>query len=584
MEHLSQPYGLEIFLKRPIEVLLSVAQLNPPLVLPGTESINQAVHTALQRPTVQLYEPIVVQEGTHTWSLLDFQVLLLAQTQILSLQKQELAEQSQQIVALNDRLTWQANHDSLTQLLNRRAFKRYIQEAIEDARINRSQHILCCLDLDRFKVVNDTCGHGAGDELLRQVAVLLQNGIRKSDLACRLGGDEFALLLRYCELEIGVRVANTLRQTLEDLRFLWKENIFRIGCSMGLTVIDCSTQDLNQVLNAGDSACYIAKNRGGNRVYVYQPNDEELLLQQTALHSVTELQRALDESRLRLYAQPLVKLSKPHWTLGLEGNPTSMVAHPFEEEDLWHDPIVGYEILLRIADPKGEILLPTPFILAAERYKLMPLVDRWVIENLFAFSQTTDVQTLSKQDKSLPVVSESLYMINLSGESIKDEKFPEFVRHQIAIYNVPTHLICFEITETVAITNFSQAARCIRELRSLGFLFALDDFGSGMSSFIYLKHLQVDYLKIDSSFVQEMDKDPISLAIIKAICEVGQSIGLKIIAEGVETLKVLEQLRDLGIDYAQGYKIAHPQPLVQNNSDEKMIRPYPSSARKFLSS
>lgn len=572
LEQLSQPYGLEIFLKRPIHVFLSIARVNEPLILPATTHVTHAVEQALQRPSVQLYEPIVVQDIDNHWSLVDFQVLLLAQTRILSLQKEELAQKSQQIVALNDRLTWQANHDPLTQLLNRRAFKRYVQEAISDAQVSHNQHILCYIDLDRFKVVNDTCGHAAGDELLRQVSHLLQSGLRKSDTVSRLGGDEFALLLRCCELDDGIRIANTLRKEVEDLRFTWKGKVFRIGASIGLVSIDLTSHDLNQVMGAADSACYVAKNRGRNRVYVYEPDNHELLLQQTATQSVTELQRALEENRLILYCQPLLQLGRSNQQAEFaarvsrsqfQDNLQSDLKLDLQPDPLPGDRVVGYEILLRFQDIDGEILLPNPFIVAAERYKLMHLIDRWVIKHLFAFYQTV-YQTQTSQDwpPDHPFPEPNLlYMVNLSGESIKDPDFLAFVRTQIEAYQIPAHVICFEITETVATTNLQQTEHCIRELRVLGCKFALDDFGSGMSCFTYLKQLKVDFLKIDSGLVRDVASDSLNSGIVKAIHEVGHQIGLKTIAEGVETLEVLETLRNLGIDYVQGYCPGLPQPL-----------------------
>jgi diguanylate cyclase (GGDEF)-like protein len=581
LERLSQPYGLEIFLKRPIQVLLSVTSFKDPLVLPATEPIDQAVKTALQRPSVQLYEPIVVQDGDQEWSLLDFQVLLLAQTQILSWQKEELAQQSQQIIALNNQLTWQANHDSLTQLLNRRAFERDVQAAIEDAQVERHVHVLCYLDLDRFKIVNDTCGHSAGDELLRQVATLLQSGLGKSDLVSRLGGDEFALLLRCCERDQGIPIAEALRQRLENLRFIWQGKMFQIGASIGLVMIDMNCHDLNQVLTAADAACYMAKNQGRNRVYVYQADDRELLLQRTTTHSLNQLQQALDQNRLCLYCQPLVQLQSSNSTpdkISPNALPGSIPIYPpyldpkLEPKNLgFNSPVVGYEILLRVPDQRGEMLAPAPFIAAAERYNLMHRVDRWVIEHLFAFYQTTylDQRHLSLSDDAAPF---PLYMINLSGETIKDPDFLEFIGAQISLYQIPPQRICFEITETVAITNFTHAERCIRELRRLGCKFALDDFGSGMSSFTYLKHLTVDFIKIDGSFVQGAIKDPLDLGIIKAIHEIGQQIGLKTIAEGIETTEALRCLWDLGIEYGQGYGIAMPMPLVIQNVAEEVCQ------------
>lgn len=563
LERLSQPYGIELFLKRPIEVFLSIATINAPLILPETERIDRSAHIALQRTVPQIYEPIVVKGSDGSFSLLDFQKLILAQSQILSLQRDELTQQSQQIEVLNSQLSWQANHDPLTHLINRRAFEQHIEAALQDLLEHGGSHVFCYIDLDRFKVINDTCGHIAGDELLKQVANLMQNSIRRTDIVGRLGGDEFALLLHQCSLDDGIYLSNFLRQNLENLRFVWDEKIFRIGASIGLVLMDDPGVDLKELLKAADSACYMAKNRGRNRIYIYEANDGELLKQRTTVNSLTELQRAIDENRLCLYSQPVISLAIPdtqHCQLTVSNtdiSSTDISSTGISSTDISNTndrasdqySIAAYEVLLRVKDDEGNILLPSPFLVAAERYKLMHQIDRWVIQNLFHYLAQIEASECA------------LYMINLSGETLRDEEFPRFVQQQMTIQGISPHILCFEITETVAITNFSQAEQFIRYLRGLGCHFALDDFGSGMSSFTYLKHFAVDFLKIDAMFVRDITKDSVDLSIVKAIHDVGHSIGLKTIAEGIEDLETLTVLKSLEVEYAQGFAIAHPQPL-----------------------
>ena len=550
LERLSQPYGIELFLKRPIEVFLSIATINAPLVLPETERIDRSAHIALQRTIPQIYEPIVVKGSDGSFSLLDFQKLILAQSQLLSLQRDELTQKSQQIEVLNSQLSWQANHDPLTHLINRRAFEQQIEAALQNLLEQGVPHILCYIDLDRFKVINDSCGHIAGDELLKQVASLMQNSIRRTDIVGRLGGDEFALLLHQCSLDDGIYLSNFLRQNLENLRFVWDEKIFRIGASIGLVIMDDPSVDMKELLKAADSACYMAKNCGRNRIYIYEANDGELLKQRTTVNSLTELQRAIEANRLCLYSQPIISLAALTAQDAQESELT--ISRPNDRvSDRVSDQysIAAYEIFLRVKDDEGHILLPSPFLVAAERYKLMHQIDRWVIQNLFHYLG---------QIKSPEC---ALYMINLSGETLRDEEFPRFVQQQMEMQGISPHILCFEITETVAITNFSQAEKFIRHLRGLGCHFALDDFGSGMSSFTYLKHFAVDFLKIDAMFVRDIARDSVDLSIVKAIHEVGHSIGLKTIAEGIEDLEALSVLKSLNVEYAQGFAIAHPQAL-----------------------
>lgn len=365
----------------------------------------------------------------------------------------------------------------------------------------------------------------------------------------RLGGDEFAILLYNCNLEVGLKLANLLRQSLEDLRFTWDKQVFRIGASIGVMVINDPSADLKDVLRSADNACYVAKNKGKNRVYVYQDDDKELLNERMTINSLAKLQQAIDDDRLCLYFQPLICLNHED----LDPSEGTIRVEKCS--------VAACEVLLRFKDEKGEILPPSPFILAAERYKLMHQIDRWVVQSLLSY-------VAQNKECVCP-----LYMINLSGETLKDEEFPLFVQSQLERFNVSPSLLCFEITETVAITNFHQASQLIHYLRNLGCSFALDDFGSGMSSFTYLKHFAVDFIKVDAMFAQDLTPDSLNLSIIKAIHQVGHSIGLQTIVEGIEDPKLLSLLNGLGIEYAQGFGIQKPQPFCGTDHRCRILPP-----------
>ena len=435
--------------------------------------------------------------------------------------------------SLTHQLSWQATHDALTGLVNRREFESRLNHSVHFAKLENQSHALCYLDLDQFKIVNDTCGHAAGDELLRQVTALLQAQIRKTDTLARLGGDEFGVLLNQCPLEQAQKVANTLREQIHGFRFIWNDKQFAIGVSIGLVVIDCYSEDTARVLSAADAACYAAKNKGRNRVHVYQANDLELVQQQGEMQWVTRLNQALEEDRFCLYYQTIV--------------PT--IAEPFAGEH--------YEVLLRLQDESGKLVPPMAFIPAAERYNLMHKIDRWVIRTLFA-TQSQHYRDVWSRCHTQNCDCSYLYAVNLSGASINDDQFIDFLHAQFELHQIPPQLICFEITETVAISNLAKAAQFIDALRELGCRFALDDFGSGMSSFGYLKNLPIDYLKIDGSFIKHIVEDPIDSVIVEAIKQVGQAMGIQTIAEFVENDEILDKVRMLGVNYAQGYGIATP--------------------------
>lgn len=453
---------------------------------------------------------------------------------------------------LAHQLSWQASHDPLTGLANRREFERHLEQCAITATTKTLQHTLCFLDLDRFKIVNDTCGHVAGDELLRQVTALLQSRCRKTDILARLGGDEFALLLMQCSLEQGRKVAQEILENFQEFRFIWQEKSFNIGASIGLVTIDAELINLtgsistDSLLSAADAACYAAKNRGRNRVHIYQPNDSDVAQQRSEAQWVTRINKACEDHQFCLYFQPISCLTK-----GCE---------------------VGehYEVLLRLVAENGELIPPMAFLPAAERYNLMPTIDRWVIDKFFAYLSEVLAPHALMSGCNLCLKNEphNLYAINLSGASVNDDEFIDFLQAQFSRYQIPPQVICFEITETVAISNLTKAAQLIRKLKSLGCRFALDDFGTGMSSFAYLKNLPVDYLKIDGNFVKDIADDPIDFVMVEAINRIGHVMGLKTIAEFVSDNIILDKIKNLGVDYAQGYEIAIPQKLkiIDNRS------------------
>lgn len=422
-----------------------------------------------------------------------------------------------------------AYHDALTGLVNRVEFENAVRHALRSAS-EGSRHALLYLDLDQFKVINDTCGHVAGDELLRQLATLLKEPIRESDTLARLGGDEFGVLLVHCTLEQAQSVAERMLQLIREFRFGWQDKTFAIGASAGLVMIDGSGQTLSDLLRAADMACYAAKERGRNRVQVYRPDDAELLQRHGEMQWISRLQRALEQDRFVLFWQPIVALSEAG-----EGPRQA-------------------ELTLRLRGDDGTLILPGAFIPAAERYSLMPDLDRWVVRRAFSY--------IARQGRSGLPTTIGRCFINLSGATLSDDAFAGYVREQLRIEAVPPNSICFEITETAAIANLSSALEFIGEVKRLGCQVALDDFGAGLSSFSYLKTLRADYLKIDGSFIRDMLEDPMDAAIVQAINSVGHVAGLRTIAEFVETLEIKAELAKIGVDYAQGYGIALPSMLI----------------------
>ena len=427
--------------------------------------------------------------------------------------------------ALSQELRHQAAHDALTGLVNRREFEARLEQALESAEEGHAEHALCYMDLDQFKIINDTSGHVAGDELLRRLGQELAKQVRRQDTLARLGGDEFGVLLENCSLQVAERIANTFRRTIEDFRLVWEKKIFEIGVSIGVVPIRGHGQTISDILSAADAACYSAKDRGRNRVHLYHEGDRELARRHGEMRWVTRLQSALEENRFEFARQDIVSV----------GDTAS------EKE--------RYELLLRMRDENGEIVEPDTFLPAAERYGLSVRIDQWVVQEAF------------RQLSNAPEHLDNLLFcsINLSGVSLSDEDFLAFVVTAFAEHALPPGKICFEVTETAAIGNLAGATRFIDTLRRIGCRFALDDFGSGLSSFAYLKRLPVDFLKIDGMFVKDIADDSIDRALVRSINQIGHVMGKKTIAEFVEDEAILNLLQEMGVDYAQGFAFGKPQ-------------------------
>ncbi|MCU7935047.1 MAG: EAL domain-containing protein [Candidatus Thiodiazotropha sp. (ex Dulcina madagascariensis)] len=422
-----------------------------------------------------------------------------------------------------------ATHDSLTHLLNRHAFDQRLRQAFADSMDHGVEHVLLYMDLDQFKLVNDTCGHVAGDMMLRQLSHRLQRTIDGDDVLARLGGDEFGLLRENCQLDRALQLANRICSVVKEYRFSWEGRVFSTGVSIGIVAIGADTESPHSALSAADAACYVAKDMGRNRVHVYQPYDEEINRHQGEMRWVSRIESAIEQQRFSLLQQPIMSLRSS--AIGDE----------------------HIEVLLRMQDERGKQIMPGAFIPAAERYNIMDSVDRWVIGHAFKW--------LSENPQRLAELGHCA--INLSGQSLGDGTLHEYILEQLRKYGLPAEKISFEITETAVVSRLDQATRFINLLKRRGFRFALDDFGTGMSSFAYLKRLPVDYLKIDGSFVRNMLNDPVDRAMVESINRIGHLMGLQTIAEYVESDQILEQLIDIGVDYAQGYGVVRPSPLTR---------------------
>ena len=448
--------------------------------------------------------------------------------------------------SLSRRLRYQSTHDPLTDLTNRREFGRRLDRALEQTQTDDSEHVLCFMDLDQFKVVNDTCGHTAGDELLRQLSGLFKQQVRSGDTLARLGGDEFCLLLENCTLDQAQRVLEKLRRAISEYSYEWEGRLFQVGISIGIVPVTRYSGTLEQIMSAADSACYAAKEAGRNRIHVYREGDAILAKRHVEMQWVSRITHALGANRFVLYAQPIVEIEPrvpARESVQLMPRPASG-----DEPETQPAPYNHLEVLVRMLDEDGQTIPPGAFLPAAERYNLAPKLDKWVIQATFDWL-TADRQRLD----SLQYCS-----INLSGNSLGDDDFADFVVDALDHAGIPPDKICFEVTETAAITKLGSATHLMTRLKELGCLFALDDFGSGLSSFGYLKSLPVDFLKIDGQFIRDIVTDPIDFAMVKSINEIGQVMGKKTIAEFVENDEFLLRLRELGVNYAQGYGIGKP--------------------------
>jgi diguanylate cyclase (GGDEF)-like protein/PAS domain S-box-containing protein len=431
---------------------------------------------------------------------------------------------------LTQQLEHQALHDPLTGLLNRRGFEARLATLLQSARSQNREHALCYVDLDHFKLINDTCGHVAGDDLLRRLPELLQPRVRRTDTIARIGGDEFALLLEDCSLEQAARIAGAVRDTVRDYRFHWQYRSFAVGASIGVVGITAASQGLVAVLGAADAACYVAKDHGPNQVHVSYPHDLAIVRRRGEMRWVARLKTALEENLFRLHYMSIAPLAG--------GEPRH------------------HELLLRLADTRGELILPGTFLPAAERYQLMPQIDAWVVARAADFLG----QALARQ----PALAQHRFGVNLSGDSLRDPpRLLEHVRDSLARHGVPPSMLYFEFTETAAIANLGAAVEFMRGLRAMGCQLALDDFGSGMSSFSYLKQLPVDFLKVDGSFIKDVCKNPVDQAIVRAVLAVGLQMGIPIVAEYVESDAIREWLAGVGVQFGQGYAFGRPAALEE---------------------
>jgi len=427
-------------------------------------------------------------------------------------------------------VAYHANHDALTGLVNRRQFESLVDQALQSAKTDRKSHAMCFMDLDSFKIVNDTCGHEAGDELLRQLAQLFDSLVRKSDVLARLGGDEFGVFLYKCSVAEALKLANQIRAEVENFQFLWRENRFTVGVSVGLVVVDDRWESLKSLFSAADSACYIAKNEGRNRVVVYREGDGNTSNRNVATHWVEEINSALEENRVFLACQKIQPL---------------------------HDQPDGlrFEMLLRLKGVDGQMISPQSFLPSAERYGLSVVLDERALDLTLAWLDANPSLLHSMRHCSL----------NLSGATFANMENAEKFAHKIQQSSVPAEKLCFELTETATIANLSSASAFMNILSEIGCRFSIDDFGSGLSSFAYLRKLPIDFLKIDGLLVKGILDDPTDFTLVKAINEMSKSMGKRTVAEFIESPRLLNAVRDIGIDFAQGYHIGEPD-LIENHA------------------
>ncbi|MDX5297725.1 MAG: EAL domain-containing protein, partial [Gammaproteobacteria bacterium] len=495
-----------------VEALKVVRELEPDLpVIIVSGTIEEAI--AVQ----------AMNAGAHDYVMKDNLARLLpaVERELRDAQVRKARRQAEQ------HLHYVSHHDTLTDLANRREFERRLELALQSCRERGVEHMLIYLDLDQFKVVNDTCGHTAGDELLKQLTGVLSRHIRNSDTLARLGGDEFGILLDSCDATHAVHLAEKLRKAVEQHRFVWSERTFVLSISVGLVPVTAESASTAELLSQADIACYAAKDRGRNTLQLFESGNQDLHRRRTEMEWASRIREALEQELFFLCQQPMQPLN------------AECTAGPCAE------------FLIRLHGEDGEVVPPGAFLPAAERFNLMPLIDRWVIRRAFRYLSETG---LGQEDSGT-------YFINLSGASLSDKSLFKDIRTYQDYWKVKPERICFEITETAAIGNLSDAVEFIREIRDEGFRFALDDFGSGLSSFAYLKTIPVDFLKIDGSFVLNLLANPIDQGIVEACNRIGHAAGLTTIAEFVENDAVRERLAEMGIDIAQGFGIARPTPL-----------------------
>jgi len=423
----------------------------------------------------------------------------------------------------------QAGYDSLTGLIHSREFEKCLKDSLYSAHKEGRHHALICMDVDQFRIVNENFGHQAGDELLIQLSGLLRATVRGEDILARLGGNEFSVLLEDCSLDEAANKADEFRKAVEEFNFIWQGNIFDVGLGIGVVAIDSSSGSVNEILKAADSACYAAKEKGRHQVVIYQADDPQLKKQRGQMRWATRISDALRDQKFKLYYQVI---------LPIQGN----------KQDKFH-----CELLMRSEGDDHDLISPEEFIPAAERYHLMGDIDRWVV--------SAAIQNITILEKNIPSGGKSLYGINLSGQSLSDKLFLDYVSGLFEVYDVSPENICFEVTESSVIAIPETALIFIQKMKSLGCQFALDDFGTGISSYSCLKMFPFDYIKIDGSFVRNIISSPVDREMVSSVCRIAKVMGIKTIAEYVEDDTILAQLRELGVDYAQGYSISEPAPL-----------------------
>ncbi|MBM2854337.1 MAG: hypothetical protein HW417_1265 [Steroidobacteraceae bacterium] len=428
---------------------------------------------------------------------------------------------------LTQQMSYQASHDALTGLVNRREFERRLGEAAEVAHAGRQSLVMCYLDLDRFKAVNDTSGHLAGDNMLREVAALIREAVRDSDTVARLGGDEFGVLLVGCPLDKARQIADDIWRAIGEYRFVWKDRIFSVGVSLGLVEVTGESNSPEEIMNAADSACYVAKRQSGSHVHVYSSHDEAVARSRGEIHWLQRLQAALRDGFFELYLQP-IEPTRP----GSIGGP-------------------AMEVFVRLHDD-GQAILPAEFFPAAERYRLMSLIDRWVLGAALAALAAGAIRIPAGRSLS----------INVSGQTLADPTFLEFVVEELDRSGVAPQQICFEVSETAVIGNLEQSRRFIDVLHGMGCRFALDDFGTDLGGFANLKQLPMDYLKIDGSFMRDLARDSVNQAMVTAVISMARTLNFRLIAEQVEDQPALEAARAMGIDFVQGHAVGRPRPLA----------------------